>query len=60
MLSPVLSGEKKFDDIVVHDDAWYERHRVDLRRGETVVAIDRARQDHPHRSRQESSAMTPW
>ena len=42
MLSPVLSGEKKFEDIIVHDDAWYERHRVDLCRGETVVAIDRA------------------
>src|SRR5215210_320078 len=42
MLSPVLSGEKKFDDIIVHDDAWYARHNVDLRKGETVVAIDRA------------------
>jgi nitrite reductase (NADH) large subunit len=42
MLSPVLSGEKKFEDIIVHDEAWYERHGVDLRRGETVVAIDRA------------------
>lgn len=41
MLSPVLAGDKSFADIVVHDDAWYERHRVDLRRGETVVAIDR-------------------
>jgi nitrite reductase (NADH) large subunit len=42
MLSPVLAGEKKFDDIIVHDDAWYATHHVDLRRGETVVAIDRA------------------
>jgi nitrite reductase (NADH) large subunit len=42
MLSPVLAGEKKFDDIIVHDDAWYARHSIDLRRGETVVAIDRA------------------
>ena len=42
MLSPVLAGEKNFDDIVVHDDDWYARHNVDLRRGETVVAIDRA------------------
>jgi nitrite reductase (NADH) large subunit len=42
MLSPVLAGEKAFDDIVVHDDAWYARHEVDLRKSETVVAIDRA------------------
>ncbi|MPZ36449.1 MAG: nitrite reductase large subunit [Rhizobiales bacterium] len=42
MLSPVLAGEKSFGDIIVHDDDWYSRHRVDLRKGETVVAIDRA------------------
>src|ERR1043166_8376358 len=42
MLSPVLAGEKQFDDIVVHNDDWYSRHNVDLRKGETVVAIDRA------------------
>ena len=42
MLSPVLAGEKEFDAIIVHDDAWYARHNVDLRKGETVVAIDRA------------------
>jgi nitrite reductase (NADH) large subunit len=42
MLSPVLSGEKTFEDIVIHDDAWYAANKVDLRRGEAVVAIDRA------------------
>ena len=42
MLSPVLAGEKRFDDIIVHNEDWYARHHVDLRRGETVVAIDRA------------------
>lgn len=41
MLSPVLAGDKQFDDIVVHDDAWYARHKVDLRKGEAVIAIDR-------------------
>src|SRR5439155_25200753 len=41
MLSPVLSGEKDFESIIVHDDAWYANHSVDLRKGETVVAIDR-------------------
>ena len=42
MLSPVLSGEKSFTDIVIHDEAWYETNKVTLRRGETVVAIDRS------------------
>ena len=23
MLSPVLSGEKNFEDIIIHDHAWY-------------------------------------
>src|SRR5262245_58245610 len=41
MLSPVLAGDKQFDDIVIHDDNWYATHKVDLRRGETIVAIDR-------------------
>src|SRR5262245_35592026 len=42
MLSPVLAGEKQFGDIIVHSEEWYARHHVDLRSGETVVAIDRA------------------
>ena len=43
MLSPVLTGEKTFDDIVTHDEAWYERHAIALHRGCRVVAIDRER-----------------
>src|SRR5262245_46100126 len=43
MLSPVLAGEKAFEDIIVHDDAWYAKHNVTLRRGEPVLAIDRAK-----------------
>ena len=27
MLSPVLAGDKAFDDIIVHDDAWYATQR---------------------------------
>ena len=42
MLSPVLSGEKSFDDIVIHDDAWYETHGITLHRGQKVTQIDRA------------------
>jgi len=42
MLSPVLSGEKTYDDILIHDDAWYARHGIALHRGHEVVGIDRA------------------
>ncbi|QRM31685.1 nitrite reductase large subunit NirB [Microvirga sp. VF16] len=41
MLSPVLSGEKAYEDILIHDDAWYETHGITLHRGKQVVAIDR-------------------
>ncbi len=42
MLSPVLSGEKAYEDIVIHDDAWYASHGITLHRGHRIVAIDRA------------------
>ncbi len=42
MLSPVLSGEKTYEDILIHDDAWYARNRIALHRGQEIVAIDRA------------------
>ena len=42
MLSPVLSGEKAYEDIIIHDDAWYEEHGVTLLKGKKVVEIDRA------------------
>ena len=41
MLSPVLSGEKTFADIVIHDDAWYARHGITLHKGSRVARIDR-------------------
>ena len=41
MLSPVLSGEKQFDDIVIHGDAWYIEHGITLYKGHKIVAIDR-------------------
>ncbi len=41
MLSPVLSGERSYDDIVTHDADWYESHGVTCRFGEHVTAIDR-------------------
>src|SRR3546814_11129960 len=42
MLSPVLSGEKRYEDILIHDDAWYEANGVTLHRGREAVFIDRA------------------
>jgi nitrite reductase (NADH) large subunit len=44
MLSPVLAGEKSFQDIVTHDRAWYESHGIELHTGTAVTAIDRATQ----------------
>ena len=41
MLSPVLAGEKAFEEIVTHDADWYAAHGVNCRFGETVTRIDR-------------------
>jgi nitrite reductase (NADH) large subunit len=41
MLSPVLSGEKAFEEIVIHGDGWYIRHGITLYKGHRIVAIDR-------------------
>ncbi|WP_223427062.1 nitrite reductase large subunit NirB [Tateyamaria pelophila] len=40
MLSPVLSGEKSYSEIVIHDDDWYAQHGVTCRFGEQVLRID--------------------
>jgi len=42
MLSPVLAGEKTFDDIVINDAAWYRDNAIALHAGRKVVAIDPA------------------
>lgn len=41
MLSPVLSGEKSFDDIIIHDEAWYKDNGITLHMGAKVSKIDR-------------------
>ncbi|MEJ4043786.1 nitrite reductase large subunit NirB [Erwinia sp. SLM-02] len=41
-LTPVLSGEKRFEDIITHDAQWYASHDVTLIAGAPVTAIDRA------------------
>ncbi|MDP5306923.1 nitrite reductase large subunit NirB [Paracoccus spongiarum] len=43
MLSPVLSGDKTYEEIVTHDDQWYAERGIATRFGEHVVGIDRAR-----------------
>lgn len=42
MLSPILSGEKSFEEIVIHGDGWYVDHGVTIYKGHKVTAIDRA------------------
>ncbi|WP_422059877.1 nitrite reductase large subunit NirB [Sphingopyxis sp.] len=42
MLSPVLAGEKSFDDIVINDADWYAANGIALVAGDPVAAIDRA------------------
>jgi nitrite reductase (NADH) large subunit len=44
MLSPVLAGEKSFDEIVINDANWYADNAITLVSGDPVVAIDRATQ----------------
>ena len=42
MLSPVLAGEKTFDEIVINDLAWYATNGIELVSSDPVAAIDRA------------------
>ncbi len=42
MLSPVLSGEKTYDDIITHNDAWYEQHGISLHKESPIESIDRS------------------
>ena len=42
MLSPVLAGEKSFDDIVINDAAWYADNAIVLVSGDPAMAINRA------------------
>ena len=44
MLSPVLSGEKAYEDIIIHSDEWYAENGVTLHKGAKVSQIDRAAQ----------------
>jgi nitrite reductase (NADH) large subunit len=41
MLSPLLAGEKSFDDIVINGHDWYDDNGIELVAGDPVLAIDR-------------------
>jgi nitrite reductase (NADH) large subunit len=42
MLSPVLAGEKTFDEIVINGDDWYADNAIELVAGDPVTEIDLA------------------
>ncbi|MCS6997140.1 MAG: nitrite reductase large subunit NirB [Casimicrobiaceae bacterium] len=43
LLSPVLAGEQRFEEIVLNDRRWYEANGIELITGVAATAIDRAR-----------------
>jgi nitrite reductase (NADH) large subunit len=43
LLSPVLAGEKKIDEIIINPLAWYRDKGVTLYCGDPVISIDRKR-----------------
>ena len=43
MLSPVLSGDKSIDDIMLHTHAWYQEKGIRFIAGDAAVRIDRPR-----------------
>jgi nitrite reductase (NADH) large subunit len=43
LLSPVLAGEKRAEDIMLHKREWYHEHGITLYAGDPVVSIDRCR-----------------
>ena len=43
LLSPVLAGEKKFDDILLNDEAWYAERGITLHKGKWDTRINHMR-----------------
>src|SRR4051812_47319834 len=43
MLSPVLAGEKTYEDILINDEAWYRDNGVTLHAGRKVTHLDTER-----------------
>ena len=44
MLSPLLAGEKSFEDIIINGHDWYADNGIELISGDPVATIDRAAQ----------------
>jgi nitrite reductase (NADH) large subunit len=40
-LSPVLAGEKSFNDIKTHDEAYFSQHNITFKPGFEVTAVNR-------------------
>ena len=45
LLSPVLSGEKTVDEIILNSRDWYAEHGITLHTGDPVETIDRKRRE---------------
>ncbi|MEC7119935.1 MAG: FAD-dependent oxidoreductase [Pseudomonadota bacterium] len=45
LLSPVLAGEKTFDQIVLNRPEWYAEHGINFKSGVSVQAVNRARRE---------------
>jgi len=43
LLSPVLTGEQAFEDIILNDESWYAAHGIRLYLNRKVVAIHRGK-----------------
>src|SRR5215471_21308308 len=41
LLSPVLAGEKKIEDIMLHPKSWYAEHGITLHTADPIIAVDR-------------------
>ena len=45
LLSPVLAGEQKLEDIILNDLSWYADNNIRLHLGKTVETIDRVKRE---------------
>lgn len=41
LLSPVLTGEKTIEEIMLNDESWYSENNITLHKGKTITQIDR-------------------
>src|SRR3546814_20763913 len=62
MLSPVLSGEKTYEQIVIHGDGWYIDHGITLYKGHRITGIDRVKRSEERRVGKEcvSTCRSRW